>query len=416
MYWELLEKVGTKIGKGGIAVVLIALSAILYTSAVFYKSRANAATLAELKSKFAGQQKEISDYRATIVVTEGNSKTRYEIYGKGCDKFKQVRKVLKDPEKITASYYDVSLQNGTTFESLGSILDATWDDKTKAWSSKKVGTNYEVYENCPPFPGESFYNSSGYSYDFISPLAILNSSSTVLLGEEQLGEKSAYKLEINKNKGSITRQLFWIDKKTNLLLRKEDYRNDGSKCIVDVESVEINKELSDAIFAYDLPSTSSDKDIIHQQDEGFRELSLKEIEQKTGFDSIEPIYLPDGFKLAISGWRDPTVAGLPGDRPPEKAPRTWYKPAYLVYRSGNLEVNIAEDRHTGGNDPDSLGIIVEDDGTELENVLIADGCQGYLVVSSAGRQIIFFAKNGIKFKIHSNLPYAELLSIAKSLI
>ncbi|GEM_PF-6102911 len=142
---------------------------------------------------------------------------------------------------------------------------------------------------------------------------------------------------------------------------------------------------------------------------------MSEAPSLCGFDPITPGYVPEGYIMSATGWRDPRPIGLPLDLPPHLAPM-WYKPLFITYSDGSSVIDLCEARRYDEAVPDMDSLAVNPDGSlsVIENNL-GGGRNAYYVPET--HTLYFFSGDKrTKVRIRASLPMEELVKIAASMV
>ncbi|WP_269848343.1 LolA family protein [Methanosarcina horonobensis] len=135
-----------------------------------------------------------------------------------------------------------------------------------------------------------------------------NDTNVSLLGTEEVEGRKAYLLEaIPKKTGEQTPEYsmkVWIDKETWMFLGYEMYdSNESSKTLiskVEIRDLKVNTGIPDSEFMFKIPEGATIKTMDLEEIELPEELSLKEAEERVGFEILIPEYLPEGCEFSYA--------------------------------------------------------------------------------------------------------------------
>ena len=124
-----------------------------------------------------------------------------------------------------------------------------------------------------------------------------NAREVMEIGEETLLGREAVVLQYRYEEGEEYSRM-WIDKKTNLPLKKELTPSEGSLLVVEFTELEVNPSLEEDMFHYILEE--GELGIASVEHPDFRELNrhgqLAEVETDADLDAVLK-YLPEGYEL-----------------------------------------------------------------------------------------------------------------------
>lgn len=126
-----------------------------------------------------------------------------------------------------------------------------------------------------------------------------------------------------------------------------------------------------------------------------------------------PDFMPKGFTIYSTGWRDPRSSGLPLDLPAHLAPM-WYKPFFINYSDGTSEISICEAMKYDSNVPDMDSLTV-DSSLSVIDVALSGDRTAYYVPETHTLHFFSLDKN-VKIRIRASLPVEELINIAESMV
>ncbi|MBC7247022.1 MAG: hypothetical protein H5T73_04475 [Actinobacteria bacterium] len=280
-----------------------------------------------------------------------------------------------------------------------------------------------IIYNSPPF--DDLYGNLYCPYDIAGELnALCNEDEISIVGEEKHSCGEAYKVEkkIEGDKSvssnSVDREILWVAKDSSLCLKKEKYIRGKLISSLDILSYELNIDIPEDFFSIEV---GNDKHI-EERDGRYRELNIEKANETCGFNPIAPGYLPEGYCLSSTGWRDPRPAGIPLDCPPEYQP-LWFKPMYITYDNGFSEINICEAKK---NDFYAVGDKRKIDKRQIERGLLDVDMSGENEVweirlrggnnayYNADTITLSFIYSDVKVRIKAKLPLEELIKIAES--
>jgi len=197
----------------------------------------------------------------------------------------------------------------------------------------------ELFRDIPPLRNRgsylSLYHLLGNGDYYSSLTALIHSGVLLVTARDEISGKSCYHL--CSAPAQEPAMEIWVDTEYGLPLRKEMTLEGGRKLIFSYQDLEIDSLQALEPFPAGVESGAEGAGL-EAKDGGCRPLSLEEAGAVLGFAPLVP-EIP-GFELYRAWWRDPAASGDPSERSlrfPEG-----FRELYLVYRSGNRQLEIRE--------------------------------------------------------------------------
>lgn len=386
-----------------VAIIIVSSLAILAIMLPIKLGSKDDETIAsEIKANAFKTAKDIKSYHIQVEIRNADQGTlgsnrldKGNIWMKGPDKFRV------DIEITGLEDIGISTAKSTTIQNGRCVY---------TFNSKDIC----IYDNCPPF--DYFYGEFDCPYIMADELNALAEANLIdVLGDEKVIGKDAYKVETRHDKETIEirpdlpdREVRWVEKNTSICLKKETYKADKLVNTVEVINYEINNDIPDSIF---VPEKKG-KICRENCDGGYREIDLEKAPKTCGFVPLIPSYIPEGFVMSSTGWRDPEASGLPQDLPSGLAPM-WYKPLYITFNNSVSEIYICEAKKYDKDTPDTDSLTVNPDGgLNVIKTDLSGGRTGYYVPEE---RTLYFFNGDIKIRIKASLTMEELVKIAESM-
>lgn len=390
--------------KAIIAIVIVSSLAILaILLPMRLGSTGSEALASEIKQNASETAKDLRSYHVQLEIRNTKQETpncnrvdKESIWAKGPDKFRV------DSEITGLEAIGIPTTKSTTIQNGRCVYTTSAED-------------FCIYDNCPPF--DYFYGEFDTPFIMTNELIALTEANLInVLGEEKANGKQAYKVEIKHDEKKVEnrpnlpdRELRWVEKDTSICIKKETHKAGKLVNTIDVIHYEINGEIPDSVFVID----KEGKVCRENRDGGYREIGLDEAPKLCGFTPLIPSYVPEGFSMSSTGWRDPIAIELPTDLTPDFSP-LWYKPFYITYNNSISEINICEAKKYDKDltDRDSLDVDPYLELIVIETTL-SNGRTGYY---EPEEDTFYFLNGDIKIRIKASLPMEELEKIAESMI
>ncbi|KKH41614.1 hypothetical protein DU71_04345 [Methanosarcina mazei] len=242
----------------------------------------------------------------------------------------------------------------------------------------------------------------------------LNDTNLSMLGTEEVeGRKKAYLLEATPKKTGEQVPEYsmkvWIDKETWMFLGYEMYdSSESNKTLiskVEIRDLKVNTGIPDSEFVFKIPDGATVQTIEtietveHGELNPSGELSLKEAEERVGFEILIPEYLPESYEFSHA-----IVYKTDKTSPEGKA----YETVSLTYKYGENSIIITETVYEGSQTQDAA--IMD----PAEEVLIS-GTEGKYV-STRDLNLLNWKLENVNLTMTSSLEKNKLLKIAESMV
>ncbi len=300
-----------------------------------------------------------------------------------------------------------------TIESTMNPGPSTWATFISSRTYTMQNGDRQVTNNCTP---ESLRSFRSDPYDLESQLGVGVDDPTVKLSRTTFNGERAYRLEReyraggnednNAGKG-LERIVMIVEEGSSICLQRERYTDGFLVTKTEVESFEPGVSIDDSSFV----PPGGNWEHSETTDEGYRDLSIDQAGSVCNVQPLTPSYLPRGYELSSTGWRDESVTGLSLDIEPAKAP-IWYKPFYMQYTDGVQLIDICQGQETEDIPEEDALTVNTEDSLAVGKLSLAGGQLAYYTPQN--HTLSFILKN-TKVKLQAFLPLNELKKIANSM-
>lgn len=300
---------------------------------------------------------------------------------------------------------------------------------TKCNGKDLVVMNYNAGKKCSfahlvrniiRYPGGDF---GGYptfcTYQAPVDNLLLDKDNFKVIGKDRVAEKESIKIRMVKqgvkdNESEGVEKCRYLDPQSSIVLKEEVLVGDKLLKKMEIESVEMNVEIDEKIFEYDIPKDLSvESGTLYLSDGGYTVLkSTEELDARVSHGYLLPRYLPEGYELHEVGYVD--NGKLLTNGRPEAANPVWTEPVFFTYSCSGGFIYIAEDALKEGEKGNAPGVVGLPPFA-LEEVELKGGT-AYLYAAGDRSGTLYFEAGKLKVRITGSVDIDELKRVAESLM
>jgi hypothetical protein len=270
-----------------------------------------------------------------------------------------------------------------------------------------------------PGPPDQGPSDSFLQRDYGSMVRALLAADDPRVTETTYEGRAAWRLEVAARPNLIVPELsgdefvITVDQETGFPLRVLELKDGEVLDEIRLEELEVDPELPPDEFTIRFPQDSK----VARTDNGFRRVSLDEVEGRVGYSPLVPEHVPDGYALAeVAVAKSAMQTGVEGGNPISR------NVVSLAYRRGlDRFVVTTRLRHVPGfqdiwGDPLGTGEGFRDDPERIRVAAGAlEGVQAELLIVPRNTPHIWAKTDKLVVTIAGDLSRAELIAVAESL-